>query len=114
MRGVLYLVLLVAASCRAKSDAPPCATVAGQFYTIATDELGKATVDPSTRRAVVDQLPAMRDALAIACHDGAWSEAVRRCMVAAQDHAGLQACERDLTDDQRAALDRAARGEPAP
>jgi hypothetical protein len=35
-------------------------------------------------------------------------------MVAAPDHAALQACEQQLTDDQRKALDRAARGEPSP
>jgi hypothetical protein len=111
---ILALVVLAVAACGKKAEAPPCGTVAGQFYTIATDELAKATVDPATRRAVVEQLPAMRDALAISCHDGAWSPAVRTCMVAAQDHAAMQACERDLTDDQRRALDRAARGEPAP
>jgi hypothetical protein len=109
----IALTVVLAASCGGKPAAPPCGTVAGQFYTIATRELGAVT-DPATRRAVVDQLPAMRDALATACSEGAWSAAVRTCMVAAQDHAALQACERDLTDDQRSALDRAARGEPSP
>jgi hypothetical protein len=115
MRGcVIVLVLVLVAACRTKAEAPPCGTVAGQFYTIASDELAKAAVDPKTARAVVEELPAMRDALAIACHDGAWSAAVRTCMVAAQDHAAMQACEQQLTDDQRRALDRAARGEPTP
>ena len=110
----IVIVLALATACGSKSDAPPCGTVAGQFFTIANEELTKATVDPASRRAVVEELPAMRDALAIACHDGAWSAAVRTCMVAAQDHAALAACEHQLTDDQRRALDRAARGEPTP
>ena len=108
------IVLLVMAACRDRSEPPPCGTVAGQFYTLATDELEKALLEPATRRAVIDQLPAMRDALAIACTEGAWSIAARTCMVAAQDHAAFQACESQLTDDQRRGLDRAARGEPGP
>ena len=113
MRSLVVLLGVVAA-CRGKADAPPCGSVAGVFYTIANDELEKATVDPKIHRNVADQLPAMRDALAIACQDGAWSATVRKCMVAAQDHAAFQACETQLSDDQRQALDRAARGEPAP
>ncbi len=107
----LVLVVLVAASCRAKPQVPPCETVAGQFFTIANGDLATATVDPATHRAVAEQLPAMRDALAIACKDGAWAPAVRTCMVAATEHVAFQACEAQLTDPQRAALDRAARGD---
>ena len=113
MRRIL-VVLVIAAACRAKSDAPPCGTVAGQFYKLATDDLGSAGVDDPTRRAVAEQLPAMRDSLAIACGDGAWSVAVRTCMVSAPDHAAFQACEKQLTDDQRKALDHAADSEQRP
>lgn len=114
------LVALVAAltcagavACKTKSDAPPCGTVAGQFYRLASDELGSAAraIDDQTRRAVADQLPALRDSLAIACSDGKWSAAVRGCMVTAANHAAFQACEQQLTDDQRKALDHAADGE---
>jgi hypothetical protein len=102
------LVALVASACHAKSGAPPCEAVAGQFFLLATAELDAATVDPATRRAVTDQLPAMRDALKDACKDGAWSPDVRTCMVGARDHAAMQACEQKLTDDQRAALNKSA------
>ena len=73
---------------------------------------GKApsSIDGATRRAVEDQLPAMRDSLAQACADGRWSAAVRSCLVAASDHVGFEACEQQLTDDQRRDLDRANRG----
>ncbi len=113
MRAALAAIgaILISAGCHGKTDAPPCATVAGQFSRLATEDLAKAAVDAPTRRAVVEQLPAMRDALSHACSDGAWSPAVRTCMVAAGDHVALQACEQQLTDDQRKALDRAARGE---
>ncbi|HET9992339.1 MAG TPA: hypothetical protein VFQ65_27595 [Kofleriaceae bacterium] len=113
MRRILVLVV-VAAACRAKAEAPPCGTVAGQFFRLANEDLGSASVDDQTRRAVADQLPAMRDSLAIACSDGAWSAAVRTCMVAAPNHAAFQACEQQLTNDQRKALDHAADGEPRP
>jgi hypothetical protein len=68
------------------------------------------SVNGATRRAVEDQLPAMRDSLAQACADGRWSAAVRSCLVAASDHVGFEACEQQLTDDQRRDLDRANRG----
>jgi hypothetical protein len=109
----LVVLLLFAAACRAKSDAAPCGTVAGQFFQLANRDLGSASIDDKTRRAVSDQLPAMRDQLALACTEGAWSGAVRTCMANAQDHAAFQACEQQLTDDQRKALDRAA-AEPPP
>ena len=110
MSRMLVVIVALAAGCHAKSDAPPCGTVAGQFYKLATDELGSAGADEATRRAVTDQLPALRDSLAIACSDGKWSAAVRTCMVAAPDHAAFQTCEKQLTDDQRKALDLAADG----
>jgi hypothetical protein len=108
----LVAVAIVGSACHAKSSAPPCEAVAGQFFLLATAELDTATVDPATRRAVADQLPAMRDALKDACKDGAWSADVRTCMLAARDHAAMQACEQKLTDDQRAALDRSANAAP--
>jgi hypothetical protein len=104
----LVVLAILVSACHGTSSAPPCEAVAGQFYLLATGELDKATVDPATQRSVADQLPAMRDALKDACKDGAWSADVRTCMVAARDHAAMQACEQKLTDDQRAAL-----GKPA-
>jgi len=75
-------------------------------------DLKNAKVDEATARAVTDQLPAMRDALAQACTDGAWSAATRGCLVRANDHAGIEACEQQLTDEQRRDLDRVSRGTP--
>lgn len=99
-------LLLVLAACRAKAgDGAPCSTVAGRFFTLARADLEHAQVEPRLRRDVLDQLPAMRDALAQVCTDGTWSAAVRDCMVKAEDHVALEACERQLTDAQRAALD---------
>ncbi|MEO6777664.1 MAG: hypothetical protein ABI467_32360 [Kofleriaceae bacterium] len=110
MRRILVLAagLAAVAACRTKPEAPPCGTVAGQFFRLASEDLGSASVDDRTRRAVADQLPAMRDSLAIACSDGAWSAAVRTCMVNAPNHAAFQTCEQQLTPDQHVALDRAA------
>ena len=113
-RGALVVTLAIASGCRGRSDAPPCATVAGRFFAIARAELGSANPPEELRKAVADQLPAMRDSLAQACEDGAWTAQVRECMVRAEDHVALQACERALTEDQQRALDRAARGEPSP
>jgi hypothetical protein len=116
MHRVVVLVLF-AAACRAKSDAAPCGTVAGQFFQLASRDLGSAStdgkIDDKTRRAVSDQLPALRDQLALACTEGKWAAAARTCLANAQDHAAFQACEQQLTDDQRKALDRAA-AEPPP
>jgi hypothetical protein len=109
------LTLPVVAGCRRKSaDDAPCATVASRMFTLARADLGSASVDPATRRAVADQLPAMRDSLTQICTDGKWSTQVRNCMVNAPDHVALQACQQQLTDEQRRALDLAARGETIP
>jgi hypothetical protein len=116
VRMRLHVVLAVMAvalgACgkKPKNDAP-CGSVASRMFTIARDELGSATVDPATRRAVADQLPAMRDALTQVCTDGAWTTQVRNCMANASDHAAFQACQTQMTDEQRRGLDRAARGE---
>lgn len=103
---------LAGAACRgpAHDPRPPCSAVASRFLDIARTDLDRAGVDTAMRRAVEDQLPAMRDSLTQACADGRWSAAVRSCLVAASDHVGFEACEQQLTDDQRRDLDRANRG----
>jgi hypothetical protein len=103
-----WLVLFVACHAHA-SDGPPCSAVAGSFFLIARGELEHAGVPDDVRRAVTEQLPAMRDSLAQLCTGDVWSAAARQCVVQAADHAALQACEAGLTADQRAALDDAQR-----
>jgi hypothetical protein len=111
MRRRLLVVLALACACGKKpKDEAPCGTVASRLFTLAREDLAKATVDPATRRAVADQLPAMRDALTKVCTDGAWSTQVRNCMANAPDHAAFQVCQTQLTDEQRRGLDRAATG----
>ena len=111
--GILAVVL---AACRggAGDAAPPCSAVAARFLEIAKYDLKNAKVDEATARSVADQLPAMRDALAQACTDGTWSAAVRGCLIRANDHAGIEACEQQLTDEQRRDLDSVSRGTPEP
>ncbi len=112
-----YIVVVAAAAlswacaCRSstRDDAPPCSAVAARFLDLAKYDLAQAKVDDATGREVTDQLPAMRDALAQACSDGKWSPAIRRCLVKASDHVSFEACEQQLTDDQRRDLDRTNR-----
>jgi hypothetical protein len=107
---LLAVALLVA--CREKPpEGAPCSAVATRQLTLAQAALGSATLAPATRALLDKQLPAIRDALDRACREGGWSSSVRDCMVQATDHAAFQACEQRLTDDQRRALDLAARGE---
>lgn len=114
MRFAPMLLLVCVCACHGRAnDGPPCSTVASRFFVLAKDELGKAKLDETLSRAVAEQLPAMRDALAQQCTDGAWSAQVRDCLVHAADHAGFEGCERQLTDAQRAALDRATAGSDA-
>ena len=108
---VVCALLATAGACKRKpNDGAPCGAVAGRMFNLATEDLGKATVEPTVRRAVADQLPAMRDSLTQACTDHAWSAAARDCMANAVDHKAFGACQQQLTDDQRAKLDQAARG----
>jgi hypothetical protein len=112
-RALLWLAAITGGGgCRggAADAAPPCSAVAARFLDLARYDLGQAKADDATRRAVTEQLPALRDSLAQACSDGRWSPAVRACLVAARDHVGFEACEQQLTDEQRRDLDRANRG----
>jgi len=104
------------AACRGRADdAPPaCGAVAAKFLEIARHDLDSAKVDEATSRAVSDQLPAIRDAFAQACTEGNWSDATRKCLVRANDHGSIEACEQQLTDEQRRDLDRATRGNSGP
>ena len=106
----LLALLLVAAGCRGGAK-DSCESVAANFQTLARGELESAKVDDATRRAVADQIPAMRDSLVGVCKDGKWSAEVRGCMAKAADHVALQACESALTDDQRRAIDKASSGQ---
>jgi hypothetical protein len=112
--GVLrlsVLVALLAGGCHGGADGASCGQVGTAFQAIAGAEVAAAKIDDATRRAVADQIPAMRDALVAVCKDGAWAAQVRDCMAKAPDHAALQSCEAGLTDDQRRAIDKATRGE---
>jgi hypothetical protein len=104
----------VACRGRAGDGAPPCGAVAARFLEIARYDLEAAKVDEATARAVGDQLPAMRDALAQACSEGSWSGATRACLVRASNHVDIESCEQQLTDEQRRDLDRASRGNSGP
>ena len=108
---VVVALLAVTLGCSRKKDDASCGAVATRLFTLAREDLAKAQVDPAIRRAVADQLPAMRDSLTQICTDGKWSTQVRNCMVTAGDHLALQACQQQLTDEQRRALDDARAGE---
>lgn len=106
------MVALLLGACRdGAKDGPPCGAVGAKFFALAKDALATNQPEPTLRRAVLDQLPAMRDAIVHACTESRWSAAVRTCLVQASDHAAFEACEQQLTDAQRADLDRAARGQ---
>lgn len=105
----LAALLLVLGACHGRGHGgASCGQVGANFLSIARNDASHAKLDDATRRALDEQLPAMRDALANSCKDGGWSAAVRDCMAQAGDHAALQACEQQLTDAQRRALDDAA------
>ncbi|MEJ7603682.1 MAG: hypothetical protein WKG01_37690 [Kofleriaceae bacterium] len=118
MIRLLALAVIVAAGCKGGSDGPPCGAVAASFNRIANADLARAgnasKLDEPTRRAVLDQIPAMRDSLLHACTETGWTREARACLVAAPDHVAFQSCQAQLTEAQRAALDRSALGNTAP
>ena len=108
MRRLLLIALLAGCHDRAR-DVAPCSTIASRYFAIALADLGKAQLDDALRQGAADQLPALRDALAQVCVRSGWSEQIRDCMARADNRVGYEACERLMSDDQRAALDDVAR-----
>ncbi len=103
--------VLMLVACRGSRSAPPCGAVGTRLVVLAKQDIETAKLGDETRRLVIDQLPALRDSLVRACSDGEWSDAMRRCLADAQDHAQFETCQLQLTPSQRDALDRSARGE---
>jgi hypothetical protein len=79
--------------------------VAARFFTVGLASLGDRPLEPAIRQALADQLPRWRDELARACRAGNWPARVRSCLAAAGTRAEVDACTRQLDDDQRAALE---------
>jgi hypothetical protein len=106
IRTWIVLGVFVIGCKRDPNAAPPCGAAGAKLLVLARAELerDKTKYDEDTRRLVLDQLPAMRDALVHACTDTKWSDAVRRCLVDATDHLAFEACQQQLTDAQRQAL----------
>lgn len=99
-----WLLLLAIAGCHRGGDGASCGQVGQQFQNLALNEISTPHVDVVTRDQIYDQLPALRDSLVAFCKDDAWSAQVRDCMAKAETHVALQACEAQLTDDQRKSL----------
>ena len=102
--SILLAALLLTACKRDPNAAPPCGAVGAKLFVLASADLEKTKATEDTRRAVMDQLPAMRDSLVNACTETKWSDAVRRCLVDATDHLAFETCQQQLTDAQRQAL----------
>jgi hypothetical protein len=111
VRVLAVLALSLVACKRGSADAPPCGAVGAKFLMLTKDSLTKSTLSEDMRRGVLESLPAMRDSLVTVCGESKWSGPVRKCLVDANDHVAFEACEQQLTDAQRRALDRSSRGE---
>lgn len=104
-------VALACAGCGRKQAGASCGDVTAKLMTIANAEIDAAHASADTARLLHDQLPAMRDSLDQNCKEQKWDRAVRDCLAGAADHAAFVACETQLSDAQKAALDRSTRGE---
>jgi hypothetical protein len=111
IRALCFVAVLASAACNRSSDGPACGAVGAKFMALAKDDLEHKKVDETMRRAVEAQLPAMRDSIVHVCTDSKWTAAVRKCLVDANDRVAFEACQQQLTDAQRQALDKSARGE---
>jgi hypothetical protein len=111
VRLACVLALALVACKRGSADAPPCGAVGSKFLMLTKDALTKSTLSADMRRGVLESLPAMRDSIVAVCSESKWSGPVRTCLVDANDHLAFEACEQQLTDAQRKALDRSSRGE---
>jgi hypothetical protein len=111
VRVAVFLALALTACRKGTADAPPCGAVGAKFLALARDRLDASSLGEDKRRGVLESLPAMRDSIVAVCGDSKWTAGVRKCLVDANDHVAFEACEQQLTDAQRRALDGASRGE---
>ena len=117
LRTALVLGLLASACTRHRDSGggAPCEAVGAKFAAVARGELAAAKdVTPDLREGVDGLIAPMRDGLIRACKDGGWDEPARDCFAGAEDERTMKACYGRLSSDQRAALDRAAAGQPEP
>jgi hypothetical protein len=101
-------VAALCAACQRRDDTAPCSAVASHLVVVAHTEIRASHADDTLRQRVVMQLPALRDAVDESCSKGNWTAAVRTCLLQARDGVGLEACQRDLSLEQRRMLDRTA------
>ena len=107
--AVAALVLSLGACARHRDAGPgaPCEAVGAKFASVARGDLAAdKDLGPDLRGGV--------DGLIRACKDGAWEKPARDCFANADDERAMKACYGRLSSDQRAALDRAAAGQPEP
>jgi hypothetical protein len=115
--AVAALALSLGACARHRDAGPgaPCEAVGAKFASVARTGLAAdKDLTPDLRTGVDGLIAPMRDGLIRACKDGAWDQPARDCFANADDERAMKACYGRLSSDQRAALDRAAAGQPGP
>ena len=102
---LLALGVLTTACARRASDEAPCDTVGTQVQTIARTELATAPdLDPAIRRDAELRVGPLKDEIAHACKQHAWSIDVRRCLVGAASGSAMRQCAAGLSPEQRGSL----------
>lgn len=110
--AALATTLLLFACHRGAKDPAACEVVGQRFLDLAhrqvDDAVAAHTADDAARNAVSSHIPAMRDSIVRACHEGNWSAETRGCFATATDATAMESCYQSMPPDQRALLDKAS------
>ena len=113
--AALAATVLLFACHRGAKDPAACEVVGQRFLDIThrqvDDATATGTADEATRAAVSSHIPAMRDSIVRACHEGNWSADTRGCFATATDATAMESCYQSMPPDQRALLDKASSAE---
>ncbi|HEY4239820.1 MAG TPA: hypothetical protein VGM88_08390 [Kofleriaceae bacterium] len=102
---LLFLALLLVACTRDDANrGPPCLTVGARAIVLAEHDAENAPLPADDLRILAARAETLRARVVEACTRDRWSAAVRECLTAARDRAAFEACERGLTDEQRARI----------
>jgi hypothetical protein len=102
MKRIVFVALLAAAGCSKKS--PDCDGSIGKGMDSFAASVKTSGLNPQMQAARMDVVTKLRGTLTQRCNDDKWPAEVVSCFATAGSMKGMQACQADLSNEQRTRL----------